>query len=493
MILRGESGSVTAGTTVLFPGILIGIAMLFDLLLLNNHRSHLQAQADLAALEAARYTTDAGTALRQARNSVRLNDAFSATPPAPGQVTLGRWEDGSFEIDGGSPLRPNAARVEVASTAKTNLTALLKRGFDKPIARQATALADERVSFALSNCLASLSLLQGALRPLLGSDLDLLCSSAALSLRTDLLLETLALDLDAPLTYGDVLDAEIGLARLWSLALGANVPVPPGTIRLGELLHLDEASRELTLGAGLPGGRVAGADLVFASLELMGRNGLDLDFSADLGPLANLPVRLTVLEPRRIVSNAEPGAPGAYAETAQIRLAVDGLDLLGLVQLDLDLRVAQASARLGPEGSICRPPGTHPAARFVPVESGLAGLEVALSAGGLTLTDEIELVATGTRSLSFSAQEVEQRVSKRVAPRIDGTAQSAAHQATDLLGQLAPDGLTSAVGGLLSGVASLATPLETLLGQVVHDFVGLAIAPASLTVLEANCTIRLVQ
>lgn len=494
MLPRGEGGSVTAGTAILFPGILIGIAMLFDLLLLNSHRSHLQAQADLAALEAVRYTDDPGTALTQARASVRLNDDFEATPLQAGQVTLGRWDDGAFlPAEDSAATRPNAARVAVGSRAKTNLSALLKRGVDAPIERSATALADERVSFALSNCLASLSLFHGALRPLLGADLDLLCSGGALSLRTDLLLETLALDLDAPLTYGDVLDAEIGLAQLWALALGADVPVPPGRIRLGDVLVLDEAARGLRLGAGLPGGRVSGADLVFASVELLGQSALDLDFAADLGPLANVPVRLTVLEPRRIVSHVEPGAPEAYAETAQIRLAIDGLNLLGLVRLELGLQVAHASARLGPEGRLCRPADAHPAALFNPVEAGLVRLDIALGALGLRLADEIDLVATGAQTLAFSAEEIAARRAKTVAPRIEGTARDAAEEATDLLGQLAPGGLTSVVGGLLSGITSLATPLETLLGRVVHDFVGLAIAPASLTVLEGNCTIRLVQ
>ncbi|WP_370203622.1 pilus assembly protein TadG-related protein, partial [Salipiger bermudensis] len=141
-MLRDESGSVTAATAVLLPGILIGMAMLFDLLWLNNHRSHLQAQADMAALEAARYTGERPSAVRQARVSVAVNDSFRAERLASRQIELGRWQDGSFsDMDAADPRRPNAARVTVRSEAKTNLTALLRRGFDAPFERKAVARA----------------------------------------------------------------------------------------------------------------------------------------------------------------------------------------------------------------------------------------------------------------------------------------------------------------------------------------------------------------
>lgn len=493
-MLRDESGSVTAATAVLLPGILIGMAMLFDLLWLNNHRSHLQAQADMAALEAARYTGERPSAVRQARVSVAVNDSFRAERLASRQIELGRWQDGSFsDMDVADPRRPNAARVTVRSEAKTNLTALLRRGFDAPFERKAVARAQERVSFTLSNCLASLDLFQGALRPLLGSAADLLCSDGALSLRANLLLETLALDLEAPLTYGDVLDAEIGLARLWSLALGADVPAPPGTIRLGDVLQLDEANRGLLLGAGLPAGSVSRADLIFASLELLDDHLIDLDFEADLGPFARVPVSLTVLEPRRIVLDAEPGSAEAYAETAQIRLGVDGLNLLGLVELDLALELAQASAQLSTGGSVCRPVGPHPAAAFTPVEAGLATLDIGLSALGLTVRDRIALVQSGAQTLSFSAEDVRDGVSKSLSPRLEGALDQASRNATELLGQIDPTGLSGLAGGLLAAASSLTAPLEAALASVVHDFVGLAIAPASLTVLEGTCKVRLVQ
>ena len=47
--------------------------------------------------------------------------------------------------------------------------------------------------------------------------------------------------------------------------------------------------------------------------------------------------------------------------------------------------------------------------------------------------------------------------------------------------------------GIAALLVVLTAPLEAALASVVHDLVGLAIAPASLTVLEGTCKVRLVQ
>ena len=495
MLWRNESGSITTATLMILPALLLGAAMTVDLLYLNDHRSHVQAQADFSALEAVRHVDNDERAFGQASRSVAYNDLFPARALQPAQVTLGRFEQGVFTPASIDPRRPNAAHVKAVADAHMQVASFLGRGTDTVITRQATAVARERVSFSLANCLLSLNLFQGALKPILGADLDAICSEGALFLRTDALLETLSADLDAPLTYGEVLDAEIALSRILSLAVGADVNAPDAVLRLGDILHLDSETRGMAIGTRIPGSFVGGSDLVFGSVELLGEHVLDLTLRADLGPLANVPVSLTIVEPRRIVANVEPGTPEAYAETAQIRLAVQGLDLLGLVTLDLSLRVAHAEARLTDRASSCHATARHePVAIFDPVQAGLADLHIGLTALGLTVRDEIALVQSAPREIGFTARDIARHRTAVVAPRLEGTLSELDSALLSLLGQLPLANLTTGlVGGLLSPILDSLSPVENLLAAVVHDFVGLAIAPARLTPLGADCRIALVQ
>ena len=91
------------------------------------------------------------------------------------------------------------------------------------VTRSAVAVVDPRVSFALSNCLLSLRLLNGLLEPLLGADMDLLCSGHGLRINAVSLMNQLALrgELLAPdTTYGDILDAELPLIDILEAAYG---------------------------------------------------------------------------------------------------------------------------------------------------------------------------------------------------------------------------------------------------------------------------------
>lgn len=493
MFRTNDTGSITTAFVLILPALLVGGAVALDLLMLNVHRSHVQAQADFSALEAVRFVSDEDQAFAQATESVALNDQFVARALTRQQVTLGRYHDGVFvpKVAGGP--RSNAAQVQAVSDSFMSVSALLGRGRDSVIQRDAVAAVHDSVSFALSNCLVSLNLFNGILRPFLGAETDVICSDGVLRLKVDALLETLSADLDAPMTYGEVLNSDIALNTLWSAALGVSVDAPQGSVRLGDLIHLDDADRRTRLGVRLPGGTVSGSDLIMGSLELFGEHAVDLDLKADLGPLAQVPISLTVVEPRRIVTNVEPGSPEAYAETAQIRLGVNGLDLLGLVRLSLELEIARASARLSDEATMCTPGDDSEVVVFNPVTAGLLELKVELSVLGLTISDTIDLVDTGPLRVGFSADDVAQQRSKEFSPRLEGVLDDTADEVVGLLDQLPLSGLTRPLGGLLGGVVGAVSPLDELLGAIVHDFVGLAIAPATLTVYDAECSIRLVQ
>ncbi|MBV7393135.1 hypothetical protein [Mameliella sediminis] len=489
-----EDGSITTATLFIFIAFCLGAAMAIDMLILNAHRSHVQAQADFSALEAVRHVNHEPRAYKQASRSVDYNDLFPARPLAPAQLVLGRYESGVFTPRNQSEGRVNAAHVTAVSDARMQVASLLGDESRTVITRQAVAVVQERVSFSLANCLLSLNLFHGALRPILGTELDAICSEGALFLRTDALLETLSLNLDAPMTYGDVLDADIAVSRILSAAVGAEVNAPDAVLRLSDFVHLDSGARGMLIGTEIPGSFISKSDLVFGTVELFGEHVLDLGLRADLGPVADVPVRLTVVEPRRIVASVEPGTPEAYAETAQIRLDVDGLDLLGLVGLDLSLRIAHAEARLTDRASACHAARSETAAIFDPAQAGLLSLDIRLSALGLTVRDEIDLVQTEELEIAFSARDIQQQRTATFSPRLEGTLADVDSALAGLLGQLPLSGLTTGlVGGLVSPALDSLSPVENLLAAVVHDFVGLAIAPARLTPLGFDCRIALVQ
>ncbi|MEQ9447999.1 MAG: pilus assembly protein TadG-related protein, partial [Rhodospirillaceae bacterium] len=90
-MLSGDSGSVTTAVAIVMPGLMFGAAMVVDMMLLNAHRSHVQAQADFAALEAVRFVSDEDTAFSQALVSVSLNDRFPARPLHRPGFAVGRY------------------------------------------------------------------------------------------------------------------------------------------------------------------------------------------------------------------------------------------------------------------------------------------------------------------------------------------------------------------------------------------------------------------
>lgn len=492
MCVEDEEGGVTIGVLFLFLGLLLAATVALDLTRWNQQRSHVQAQADFAALEAVRTTgSDADRTFAMAERSVRANDEFEALPLLQDQVVRGHFDGNRFVPTDGQGRRPNAVAVQVGSDAELALSLALPNRVPT-IRRDAIAAIDERLSFSLANCLLSLDLFKGALQPVLGAQAHVLCSDGLAALQVDSFLVQLGTRTGIGGTYENMLQTRVDLGDVLSVATEHEVAPQGVTVILGSFLKLGADLRGLPLGAALHGAEVSVADVVFGAVESAGTHGLRIEAMVDLGPLARVPVTVTIGEPRKVVIGVRPDDPQAEARTAQLRLVVDRLDLLGLAELSLRLELAHADARVSAASPMCGAHAEGPAVILDPVQAGLARLDVELRAGILQGADSIDLLQSGRQALWFTASDIAQHRSQIVAPRLRGTVEDLLMELHDLLNAGGQDGLAQAVS-IGYGLSPSVSPVEILLDSVMHDVIGLALAPATLTVFDTECTLHLVR
>lgn len=533
-----QSGAVAVFFVILLPALLLAGALAIDLMNINSERRYVQAQADLAALSAAGAIATADGARAAARATVAANAAFPACPLADADIEFGTAPaPGRFDAaaDQDSTAGATAVRVAVTAPAHLFLLDLFLSAEGLVVRREAVAaVAPPRVSFALSNCLAELALLNGLLRPLIGAEVDVLCSGRGIDTRIDLF-ETLGdIALAAhlltpsgdPVTYGDLLDAELPVSDILSVLTGAPVPPMPGTVRLGEALVLADDLRHLTVDTPVHALQAQAADLILLTAELMGRQVADLETRVDLGPFAHLRGRVRVGEPRRMVVDVVPGSPEAWAETAQIRVAFDDVNILGLFTLQLTLRLATASATLTDEGDTCAREPDAVVAVFDPVDASLIDLDLTTRAIGLPLgaaalvTDVDTARDRETRRVAFTRAQFDAGEVARFGPVGDQPAAEAVAEIRDTLARMlgrrgaavaeaaatptcagllgCASGALAALQGALNGVAGglLAASVNianglgaegTMTNALLDDLIGLQLARADLALLALEC------
>ncbi len=374
------------------------------------------------------------------------------------------------------------------------------------IARRATAVLEPRVSFALSNCLLSLDLFRDMLRPILGGGLDVLCSGHGLRLKGLAFLDVVAVNANilqpGSTTYGDVLDAQIDAGTIIGTAMGRVAPFLDEAIRLGDLIYLDEGLRQTTIGSPVQDVDLNVADIVLGSAELLAKRVVDLKVDLDLGPLAGAEILLQVSDPRQIVLGAVPGDPDAIARTSQIRLHVNGVELAGLVEVDLTIDVANASARLSDQGAPCSTDRDQTVAVFSPVQADLLQVTVEARALGMTLwavSDDMDehgfRYDRVTRTMTFSHADLRDRQGKTFGPTTSGLTASLREDIRNLILGASSEILPGLVGDLLGRTFSNLDRSVALLGDPVDDLltelVGLDLAEAELELLDVRCRFRL--
>lgn len=535
---RDERGAITALVLVLMPALLFAAALAIDLSDINAQRRHTQAQADLAALSAARNLHTAQAARAAARATVVANDTYPAHGLADDQIVFGRFRGGRFLPlpDQSSAAGAEAVQVTVRAPVDVYLLGLFMDTSAFTVVRSATAAVETpRISFALGNCLASLRLLRPILEPLIPVGLDVLCSGRGIDAEVALFpeLTELAARFDLltpsgePATYGDVLDAELPVSAVLETLLGRSLPWDGRTVRLGDAIVLAEGLDRATVGAILPSARIQLSDLVLATAELLAQRVADVRLGVDLGAAGTVQASLAVGDPRRIVVGMAPGDPEAYARTAQIELRLPELSILNLFKLRLRVGVANASARLTGGATSCSVPGDTEVAVFDPVDANLIEIEMETQVLGLPNGHELlglqvdTVEDRQTRRIAFTRSDYEIYPTAILAPtgqytsdtlgttlrrgvsdmlersRREIDAARAAPSCSGLLGCVV-GGLTASVRNILSGLSSslvgtVANVLNvlgaegTLTNAILSGIVGLDLARAELTLLDIGC------
>ncbi|WP_370301201.1 hypothetical protein [Pseudooceanicola sp.] len=485
---RETTAAISVGFMILLPGLLMIAGVAIDFSVLNAQRKFIQSQADMAALSGIRNLHTVGTVHASATETLMSEVFFDMRSPLRDEIQVGILsETHDFVASADQSTLENVSAVKVIAAAPAAMPILSKMvgGPNATIRRKAIAVAVPRVSFGLSNCLASLDLLNGLVAPMLGLQADALCSGHGVRIHTFELLGRLALRgaLVSPgRTYAEILDAEFTMSDVLTEALvpeGFTVltgPLSNQPVRLGDFIYLSEDLSKAEVGSPVPPLELNAADIVFGSAEVLGTRIVDLELTADLGILANVPVKLQISEPRQIVIGARPGDEDAVARTSQIRLSIEGAQVAGLLDLSLNLGVANATATLHEDGEHCSSNPDYRAAVFRPATASLIDLDLSvLGLPPLNLLPPVAaaLQAGGTsETVTFSHEDVEKKRTKTVAPSIADMV-NATHSIIDLpLGAVAPDA-------------------GDLAAAIVEDLLGLRIAEAQLEVFDLVCTRRL--
>ncbi|WP_370225415.1 pilus assembly protein TadG-related protein [Pararhodobacter marinus] len=535
---NGDSGAVAVLFVVLLPTLLLAGALAIDFMHINAQRRYVQSQADLAALSAVHFLESAEASRGAARATVAANARYDPFDLGDADIVFVTAPlAGVFTPNPDQTTTDGTTAVQVFVTTPVNLYLLDMFMEDDGLVVRREAIAattPPRVSFALSNCLAELALLRDFLRPLIGAEVDVLCSGRGVDTRIDLL-ETLAdIAVEAslltpsgePATYGQLLDASLPASSILSVVTGQNVPPGLGDVRLGDGLILPEDLRRLTVGSPVRGVEFYVADLVFLTAELLTEHLLSLQTEVTLGAFGAVGARVRIGEPRRVALNVVPGSPEAFAQTSQIRVELDELNILGIFKLRLNIRLANAMATLSDQGNTCATEPEAVIAVFDPVDASLIDIDLMTRVQGLPL---------GSEALGMQVDTARERATRRVEftrerfitdPVVElGPVGPAAEEAvTDLLGNTVAQMLdasherieealslqscnsilscatsalnavaqvlTSVAGTLVLTSANIANGLGAegnLTNDLFSDLLGLDIARADLELLSVSC------
>lgn len=378
------------GAAGLFAGLLLMMMLLFAVVAMDTGRlvyakSELRKIADMAALDAASQTytcngeleTSAADVAARATAAARAQ-SFQGEPfagdlaAAPNAVRVGRVETGADFLRRFTPTDPaDADAVEVIASKAVPGSLLLRGaeglGSDVTLSAEAIAHRPSSATLSVGSYLASLdstqsALLNAVLGGLLGGglaldalhyealasvDLSLLDLIGAMAdvgtveelLGADVSVENLLNVTATALDGSQTLDAAVQALNLLGIAASVgNLP----SIQLGDILNVAPGAEDAALNAHLNA-----LDLVTAAIMLANQNHLvDVPgIGVNLGPLAQVDLRLHVIEPPQIgigpPGQSSDGEWRAEAHSAQIQIELVAraleLNLLGLIRTRVEL------------------------------------------------------------------------------------------------------------------------------------------------------------
>ncbi|WP_339404891.1 pilus assembly protein TadG-related protein [Pseudomonas helleri] len=367
------------GAIGLMAALTLGLVLLFMLLVVDSGRLYLEQRklqrvADLAVLEAVSRggSCTAGTAPTYANESATRN-SFKPGATQKVNTTCGTLVTGSdnlraFKLDS---TKSDAIRVIATTTVPTSVAGGLwsfysngKFLINTPLTASAVGAAPKpllaqiniRTTLASITTNSQAALLNGVTGALAGGSINLSIAgwNGLLGADVNLLsfMDRLAIDLGVKAgDYNKLLSTNATLTQLVNAAasvanatgattdlqaavagLQAAVKLNPTVITLGELLKLNTGSPSSGLDANLKLGQLVEAFLQVANTH----NALDLNAPLILPGIANVSLKMKVIEPPQFSAIGDPSSGQVLSvRTAQVRTLIS-IDLTGLSKI-LDL------------------------------------------------------------------------------------------------------------------------------------------------------------
>lgn len=534
------SGSIGVVLAVFMTVSVSLCALAIDMGALYLERRTMQGAADLAAVVAA---SDLDRAEEAARATLAANGFGSVHSLA---VVKGRYErDAALApearfVAGREPF--NAVRLDVRTAGQLYFA---KSFMAEPqIAVSAVGSADAQAAFSIGSRLLAArgGLANAVLGALLGGNINLSVMDYEALLDADVrlldFLSALATEIGIMAgTFGDVLDAEVGIRQV--LTAVASVAAANGDHAAAQvattLASQADASLAVPLDALIDLGPLAQTELgpahpgLGAELNVMalisaaaqlanGDNQVAVDLGAAVPGLLSLTLNVAVGEPAQHSGWVTVGQAGATVRTAQTRLRlvaeVGGSGLLVGVRVRLPLYIELAHAEAELRRVTCAGPGganaeaivsARPAAvkawigdvspgnlasfgSSVPVSSGLIAQATLIKVSASAYAEMSHAVAD---ELKFTRADVEAGTVKTVSVRdhlssLTGTLL----QTAELDVQIGGLGLGLSVGGIKSLVIGLLTPvtatLDGLLGPLL-EVLGVSLGEVDVEVHGIGC------
>ncbi|MEO6299201.1 MAG: pilus assembly protein TadG-related protein [Paracoccaceae bacterium] len=209
---------------ITFPILLLCAGMAIDLTSIEAEKRYVQAQADVAALTAIRHYSTSEDMRKSARKTIKVNDRYPTLATPDAHIEIGTATQDNFlpAVDQHTIEGTNAVRVTVQAKAVLYIMQMFMSDDDLVVTRVAVAAQQPRVSFSLSNCLLNADLLRPILEPLIGAQVDVLCSGHGIGTRISgkSFLDSLQADASLltpsgnDLTYGDILNANLPVSAI---------------------------------------------------------------------------------------------------------------------------------------------------------------------------------------------------------------------------------------------------------------------------------------
>lgn len=367
--IRRQKGAIGIYATVVLMSALLFTALAIDTGRLALEKRRLQGVADLSALHAINVaacggteTPDAAAVIAAAQQVAHANGYGGDLSSEAGAVTLGSAISTNGIRAFSSATGSDNPAVRVVATSEVPSSLILPNALMGNTRLQATAVATKQVraSFRVGSFLTRLDTGESILNPLLGGllgsniSLDLVAYKGLAAAQVTLLnlinatagVGTVDELLKTDLSIGDLLtvliaalDSDSTAAIALSQILAVDVGKLP-TIKLGDILTINEANPEMALDAN-----VNVFDLLVASLELANKNHLIAipEIGLNLGSLLDLGISLYVIEAPKI-GIGPPGKDSngnwlTETSTAQVRLQLN-------LSSDLDLAIVRAAINL---------------------------------------------------------------------------------------------------------------------------------------------------